>query len=55
MTSHRKTIRRRKSTDALYVDRIRLLQNDPDRYFREYSRQNHSSRRKDTEEKSLSS
>lgn len=27
---------RRKSTDALYTDRIRLLRTDPDRYFREY-------------------
>lgn len=27
---------RRKSTDALYSDRIRLLRTDPERYFREY-------------------
>ena len=30
---------RRKTPDALYVDRIRLLQTDPERYFREYPRQ----------------
>lgn len=29
---------RPQSTDALYSDRIRLLQNDPNRYFQEYPR-----------------
>ena len=55
MTSRWKSTGPRKSTDALYVDRIRLLQNDPERYFREYPRQKYSSRRKGTDENSLSS